>query len=179
MTCVAYFAVFYPRYFRAHLGGDKLKTTLEVVSLLSAGCVVAMMVLTLCVGSFSYLVYRQFGSKQDFDRHFAVVLHLRNLEPVAAIAITLFFLRPGSRHNSLWLGVFRHPAWGALVLALFASMRIYYMVFGWKALRRAHPGVQRGELAFLVGFVPVELAGALVFTLVALVLGIIMVSNLD
>jgi hypothetical protein len=178
-TCIAYFALFYPHDFRTHLSGDKLKATLEVVSLLSAGYAVTMIVFSLCLGSFSYLIYRLFGSNQDFDRHFAAVLHLRNLEPVAAIAITLFLLQPDSGHRYSWLYAYKHPPWAVVVFTLFVTTRLYYLILGWKALRRVHAGIRRNRLAFLLGFLPVEVAGALGFILFTLVLSYVMVIGLD
>jgi hypothetical protein len=180
ITCLAYFVAFYPHTFRGELAGEKLKTSLEVLSLLAGGYVVAMIVFSLCMGSVSYLVYRGFGSGQDFDRHFSAVLHLRNLEPVAAIAITLFLLQPNNgQYGRPWLHEYKHPTWAAIVLMLFLATRFYYIVLGWKALRAVHAAGGRNGLSFLLGFVPIEIIGALGFTLFTLVVGDIMVARLD
>jgi hypothetical protein len=129
----------------------------------------------------SYLIYRGFGSTQTFEKHFGALLHLRNLEPVAAITITLFLLQqpdhsPQGRQSIL---PYKNVAWGVSLLVLFVLTRLYYLRLGWVALRGIHAGIRRLWLPFLIGFVPVEIAGAIVFTVFTLILGDMATTGFD
>ena len=181
LTCIGYFATFFPHNLNEHLSGERLKTTLEAVSMLSGGYVIAMIVLALCLGSMSYLVYRGFGSGQNFEQHFGALLHLRNLEPIAAIAITLFLLQQPDYSYEARQGLlpFKSPTWAVCLLVVFVLTRLYYLRLGWIALCGVHVGVRRRWIPFLIGFVPVEIVGAIVFTLFTLILGSMATHNFD
>jgi hypothetical protein len=79
-------------------------------------------------------------------------------------------------HQVRWIP-FEHPAWAASLLLLFVATRLYYLVLGWQALGGVHGKIRKRRQAFLIGFVPMELAGAIGFSFFTLVLGYMMVSN--
>jgi hypothetical protein len=182
LTCIGYFVLFYPNAIRKHLVAEKTKAAIEAISLASAGYLVAMLMAILCMAAVSFLIYARFGSTVTFDKHFAALLHLHNLEPVAGFFFTLLILvgvnfQGGIQlvHNDR-LGLFSALLFGFLFLLL----RVYYVVLGSRALSSLHQlSPQKNRKAFLIGFLPPMIISSAIYSLAGAFIALLMVTNWD
>jgi hypothetical protein len=171
ISAVAYFGVWYPNNLREHLeAAEKLKTTIEVLTVIAAVYVMAYLVSLLVTASASYLVFRAFGTKRPFELHFAAELHFFNLEPLAAIALTVLII---NRQNN-------HPLLSGIMFAAYAVTRFYYLVLAYLALDAVH-GLRRSvrSRAFWLGYVPPALTGLFVQVGLTWMLGLFTTSGFD
>jgi hypothetical protein len=157
----AYFAWYYPKNFRAHLDADDLKNVVEAVTLTSGLYVGIVIVVLLFTSAISYVVYHKFGSARKFSDHFATELHFFNLEPLAAIALTIATINFSNGH---WIVA-------VASLAIFLVSRLYYLFLAYTAFRSLHNlPADKLKLAFWAGYFPVAIIGvAIQFVIFGLV----------
>jgi hypothetical protein len=145
ISSVFYFTHFYFKNVAAHIVPEKLKGTIEGLSLIAGVYILAVLVALLLTSSVSYLVYRWFGSQRSFNVHFAAEMHLLNLEPVAAVALVVFFENMKNNHHLI----------GNVSFVVFSVTRCYYVLLAYIALREVHRlSSPRRQLAFALGYIP-------------------------
>jgi hypothetical protein len=170
LSSVAYFAVYYPRNLRTHLAGDKLKSSLEVLTIVAGVYIVAFLLALLVTASVSYLIFRRFGATRPFEDHFAAEIHVFSLEPVAAVALTIYILCLTDHH----------PLLSGITFAIFVATRFYYLWLAFVALKAVHRFSSRTmRAAFLLGYIPPAFGGMVMQIGLVWMLGVLSTTNWD
>ncbi len=131
-----------------------------VTSGLYVGIVIAVLLFTSAI---SYVVYHKCGSARKFSDHFTTELHFFNMEPLAAIVLTIATINFSTNH------------WTVAVtsLTIFLVSRVYYLFLAYTAFRSLHNlPPDKSKLAFWAGYFPVAMLGVaiqfVIFSLVSL-----------
>ncbi len=170
IASIVYFALWYPENLRLHMAGEKLKPTAEVLTVVAGIYILAFLTALLVTAAISYLIYRRFGTGRLFEDHFAGELHLFNLEPIAALALTIFFVNLDNRHKLL--------AWSAF--AVFVATRLYYLYLAYIALSCIHNLSRASERrAYFLGYIPPALMGLVVQVVIVWLLAFVATIDFD
>jgi hypothetical protein len=166
----AYFAWYYPKNFRGHLAADDLKKVAEAVTITSGLYVGVVIVVLLFTSAISYLVYRKVGSPRNFRDHFATELHFLNMEPLAAIALTIATINFSNNH---WIVA-------VASLAIFLGSRVYYLFLAYTAFGCLHNlSSDKMKLAFWAGYFPIAIVGVAIQFLIFSLISLFATGNFD
>jgi hypothetical protein len=140
-----YFGVFFPKNMKYSLSPTLLKGSIEIITVFAGLYVAAILMGVFIISTFSYWVYRRFGSKRTLSDHFACELNLFNLEPIAVGALTVCIICYIDYHYTL----------GRVLLSLFLCTRLYYIVLSFIAFRCLHSlSLVQERWAFGLGVLP-------------------------
>jgi hypothetical protein len=164
-----YFWRYYPKNLQAHLDPKEFKGMAAAVSITSGVYVGVVIVVLLFTSAISYSVYKKCGSLRKFSDHFATELGFLNMEPIAAVALTI-----------ATINFALHPFLGTLCVSIFFFTRVYYFFLAYKAFTNLHKlPPTKNRMAFFLGYFPVALiSGAIQFLIFSFV-AVFATSNFD